>query len=1014
MACNFQFDCIEKRLALLFYRHGRFIGQHPLPFLIIPVLVALGLACGMVFFTQNTNVEYLFTPEDSQAMQDRVRVEELFSFDDNDRFQGLRQTTLGLYGRLILTSTDGGDVMRENILIEILKLHDHVMDINTTENNNIYQYEDLCGKWKGDCNQNAILQVLNFDATTIDAINFTYPIHSVNPTVQVFIGSGLGGVDLHDDGETIKSTEAMQLFYFLRHSSVEEDKRSKAWEIEFLNKMAEYKSDDVKIAYFTSQTQELELAESSLSVIPRFSITFSVLITFSIVCCVMADWVRSKPWLGQLGVLSAGLAVISSLGLCSYCGLPFINVVASMPFLILGIGVDDMFIMIAAWRQTPPNDPVEERMGKAFKEAAASITITSITDFLAFCIGAITFFPSVRIFCFYTGIAVLFDYAYQITFFGACMTLMGRREAANRHCMTCMKVRPKEEVGDSPAYRLFCAGGSSEKTPPKVEDNEHFCTKVFQRLYGPFIVTLPVKIITVLAFVVYLTVAIWGCLQLQEGIRLKNLANDDSYAVQFYNLEDEYFKVYGPAVTIAINDEVDYSDTSVQNEIENVIRDIEESDYFHDNKAVTQSWLRDFLRFMNVTGLTYTDYSTFVLNLRNSFLTLPLPYEIDINFSEDNTSITSSRFYVFSKDMSTANREREMMIEVRHIIEKSDIKLIAFHPAFVFYEQYIAVLPNTLQNIGIAAAAMFVVSLVLIPHPICSIYVTVAIATISTGVVGYMTLWNVRLDSISMINIIICIGFSVDFSAHITYAFVIAPHESRDKRAIEALHLLGWPILQGALSTILGVAALATSDSYVFRTFFKTMFLVILIGAFHGLLFLPVFLTLIGPCKPTRKTENGAKKNHEREMESYINPALVINEKGKLGDINEMGLEKVKLGDIEPTTSVSTSNPGTSENETRLPGTVTPTEEKMVLKSPTNEEERMEKLGNIEEDTDSIIEKKVASTNERADIGLSTSDEISAPGDITAEPTTQDDTVKNEKADDEKMEAMESLTDLDQ
>ena len=104
--------------------------------------------------------------------------------------------------------------------------------------------------------------------------------------------------------------------------------------------------------------------------------------------------------------------------------------------------------MMAAWRQTDFRLTVEERMGKTFSEAALSITITSITDALSIGIGAITHFRSVRIFCTFTVVAVLFDYFYQITFFGACMVLMGRREERNLHPATCMKAVPTSQAGD--------------------------------------------------------------------------------------------------------------------------------------------------------------------------------------------------------------------------------------------------------------------------------------------------------------------------------------------------------------------------------------------------------------------------------------------------------------------------------------------------------------------------------------------------------------------------------------
>ena len=150
---------------------------------------------------------------------------------------------------------------------------------------------------------------------------------------------------------------------------------------------------------------------------------------------------------------------------------------------------------------------------------------------------------------------------------------------------------------------------------------------------------------------------------------------------------------------------------------------------------------------------------------------------------------------------------------------------------------------------GIAIGAMFVVSLLMIPNPICSILVTLSLTSIVTGVVGFMAHWDVNLDNISMINLIICIGFSVDFSAHISYAYVSGNQGSRRENAIHALYSLGMPIVQGSLTTILGILILAFSETYIFRTFFKTMFLVITLGTLHGIVFIPVFLMLIIPAK---------------------------------------------------------------------------------------------------------------------------------------------------------------------
>ena len=46
-----------------------------------------------------------------------------------------------------------------------------------------------------------------------------------------------------------------------------------------------------------------------------------------------------------------------------------------------------MFILVSSWRYTSFKLSTEERLGQTLKDAAVSITITSITDALAFGIG---------------------------------------------------------------------------------------------------------------------------------------------------------------------------------------------------------------------------------------------------------------------------------------------------------------------------------------------------------------------------------------------------------------------------------------------------------------------------------------------------------------------------------------------------------------------------------------------------------------------------------------------------
>lgn len=78
--------------------------------------------------------------------------------------------------------------------------------------------------------------------------------------------------------------------------------------------------------------------------------------------------------------------------------------------LFLGIGIDDVFILMSgiADAESIEKSSVSDRICFMMRTSGIAITITSITDFLAFSIGASSVFISVRNFCIYTGNLLLF------------------------------------------------------------------------------------------------------------------------------------------------------------------------------------------------------------------------------------------------------------------------------------------------------------------------------------------------------------------------------------------------------------------------------------------------------------------------------------------------------------------------------------------------------------------------------------------------------------------------------
>lgn len=113
-----------------------------------------------------------------------------------------------------------------------------------------------------------------------------------------------------------------------------------AWEEAFLDVVGKAEDEGafkhISIARFASRTLELELEANTKTVVPYFTSTFIIMGLFSIVTCMMTDWVRSKPWLGLLGNISAAMATVAAFGLCIYLGVDFIGINLAAPFLMIG------------------------------------------------------------------------------------------------------------------------------------------------------------------------------------------------------------------------------------------------------------------------------------------------------------------------------------------------------------------------------------------------------------------------------------------------------------------------------------------------------------------------------------------------------------------------------------------------------------------------------------------------------------------------------------------------------
>ncbi|KAH8410547.1 hypothetical protein KR009_000183, partial [Drosophila setifemur] len=680
------------------------------------------------------------------------------------------------------------------------------------------------------------------------------------------------------------------------------------WEKKFIEFMTNYtkfnKSKYMDIAFTSERSIEDELNRESQSDV--LTILVSYLIMFMYIAISLGHvkefkrvFIDSKITLGIGGVIIVLASVVSSIGIFGYIGVPAtLIIVEVIPFLVLAVGVDNIFILVQTHQrdQREPNETLEQQVGRILGRVGPSMLLTSLSESFCFFLGGLSDMPAVRAFALYAGVALIIDFLLQITCFVSLFTLDTKRKEDNRMDICCfIKGKKLDSIATNEGllYKFFrCVyvpflmkkvvrvavmviffawlcfsiaiapnidiGLDQELAMPE----DSFVLHYFQSLNENLNIGPPVYFV-LKGNLMYTNSTV------QNLVCAGRYCNDDSLLTQIYLASRHSNQTYiARPASSWLDDYFDWaSSTSCckfypsngsfcphqYTQCPSCV--IKKNELQRPDEPTFKKYLPFFLKDNPDDSCAKAGHAAYGGAVRYSNSHKRLNIETSYFMGYHTILKTSADYFLALESARKISANITKMLQGRLMsngvpIESAlTVEVFPYSVFYVFYEQYLTMWSDTLQSMGISVLSIFVVTFVLMGFDVHSaLVVVITITMIVVNLGGLMYFWNISLNAVSLVNLVMAVGISVEFCSHLVHSFSTSKSLSQIDRAADSLSKMGSSIFSGiTLTKFAGILVLAFAKSQIFQVFyFRMYFGIVVIGAAHGLIFLPVLLSYIG------------------------------------------------------------------------------------------------------------------------------------------------------------------------
>jgi len=370
----------------------------------------------------------------------------------------------------------------------------------------------------------------------------------------------------------------------------------------------------------------------------------------------------------------------------------------------------------------------------------------------------------------------------------------------------------------------------------------------------------PFKLLVLLLTGGLLSLGVYGSVHIVQRFDPNRMLPSDSYLSKWIGIQQQYYQEYGFQVWV-MTGTLDMDDLPKLDQMVNNFELIAESGSDRILRDVDTWWspFKNFLvqkknttwESLESTTEFYTVLSDFLFDVNHAKQQYNFKFNGSLECNKPTPDIIATQMqlqYGMSSSLPPPSEYLPAKSRVDQIIANANIssKSFATSPIYQAWETDSIISYELWRNLGLALGAVGMVSLVMLGNFYLCILVMACVMLTLVDVVGTLHFWDVTIDVISCVNIILATGLCVDYSVHLAHSFSVAPG-TRFEKTKKALVDLGPAIANAGMTTFLAVIILPASASHVFFTFFKIFGLTVVYGVFHGLVFLPVMLSTIGP-----------------------------------------------------------------------------------------------------------------------------------------------------------------------